>query len=106
MVPLTVRGSNISVDEKAASVDVRLDNLAADWQEAFHSKTLTSGSDDKTIRLWDVNTGSSLRELKGHTASVSSVALSLVGKTLASGSGDQTIRLIFVFISLRQNVIG
>jgi FdhD protein len=34
---------SITVDEKTASVDVGLDNLAADWQQAFHSKTLTSG---------------------------------------------------------------
>ena len=37
--------------------------------------------------------GSSLGELKGHTASVYSVALSADGKTLASGSRDKTIRL-------------
>jgi len=34
---------SVTVDEKTASVDVRLDNLADDWQLAFHSKTLTSG---------------------------------------------------------------
>jgi len=34
---------SITVDEKASSVHVRLDNLADDWQLAFHSKTLTSG---------------------------------------------------------------
>jgi WD40 repeat protein len=33
------------------------------------------------------------RTLKGHTATVYSVAFSPDGKTLASGSGDETVKL-------------
>ena len=56
-------------------------------------KTLASGSDDGTIRLWDVKSGRSLRELTGHSDYVMSVAFSPDSKTLASGSEDNTIRL-------------
>ena len=56
-------------------------------------KTLASGSEDNTIRLWDVDTAHHIATLKGHRNDVSSVAFSPDGKTLASGSWDDTIRL-------------
>ena len=56
-------------------------------------KTLASGSEDETIKLWDVATGKEQATLKGHTHAVCSVAFSPDGKTLASGSGDKTIKL-------------
>ena len=52
-----------------------------------------SGSDDKTVRLWDVETGRCLRVLEGHTDSVWSVAWSADQRRALSGSGDKTVRL-------------
>ena len=48
---------------------------------------------DRTIRLWDVNTGKHLHTLIRHTYGVSSMSFSPDGQTLASGSKDETIRL-------------
>jgi energy-coupling factor transporter ATP-binding protein EcfA2 len=56
-------------------------------------KTLVSGSRDKTIKLWNVETGKEIRTLKGHDSSVNSVNFSPDGKTLVSGSRDNTIKL-------------
>jgi WD40 repeat protein len=56
-------------------------------------KILASGSDDHTIKLWDVATGQEVRTLTGHTWEVWSVAFSPDGKILASGSWDGTILL-------------
>ncbi|MCA2973777.1 MAG: hypothetical protein IM337_07130 [Microcystis sp. M110S1] len=56
-------------------------------------KTLVSGSDDKTIKLWNVETGKEIRTLYGHDNSVTSVNFSPDGKTLVSGSDDNTIKL-------------
>ncbi len=47
-------------------------------------KTLASGSNDKTVRLWDAATGEARATLTGHEDSVSAVAFSPDGKTLAS----------------------
>jgi WD40 repeat protein len=56
-------------------------------------KTLASASDDHTVKLWDVSTGTELRTLKEHSDVVFSVAFSPDGKILASGSHDYTVKL-------------
>ena len=54
---------------------------------------LASGSQDKTVQLWDAETRAHIATLTGHTASVYSVAFSSDGTLLASGSFDNTIKL-------------
>ncbi len=54
--------------------------------------TLASGSNGKTIKLWDPKSGNCLRTLQGHTDNVYCLT-QLAGGTLASGSGDTTIKL-------------
>jgi len=56
-------------------------------------RTLASGSNDKTIKIWNLTTGQEIHTLKGHSAGVYSVAISPDGRTLASGSNDKTIKI-------------
>ena len=57
------------------------------------SRTLASGSEDTTVRLWDVVTDENKTTFTGHTDTVVSVAFSPDGSRLASGSDDNTIIL-------------
>ena len=54
---------------------------------------IASGGQDKTVRLWDVHTGTLRRTLTGHTSEVFSVAFSPDGNKIASASADKTVRL-------------
>ncbi|KAG6862043.1 protein with putative role during mitosis [Termitomyces sp. Mi166 len=54
---------------------------------------LASGARDKTIKLWDTQTGQLLRNLPGHDNWVRALAFHPSGKYLLSASDDKTIRI-------------
>jgi WD40 repeat protein len=56
-------------------------------------KTLVSASWDKTLKLWQVETGAELAVLKGHSDSVCAVCISPDGQSLVSASQDKTLRV-------------
>ena len=65
------------------------------WSVAFSpdGTKLASGSIDKTVKLWEVETGRKINTLTGHTELPRSVAFSPDGAKLASGSIDKTVKL-------------
>jgi hypothetical protein len=68
-------------------------------------KTLASGSKDKTIRLWDADTGQQQQTLT-NTNWVNSIAFSPDGKTLANGTDyEETIRLWDVATGQRKDTL-
>ena len=47
-----------------------------------------SGSEDKTVKLWNTNTGECIKTLSGHSDTVKSVNFSSDNKLIVSGSDD------------------
>lgn len=56
-------------------------------------RTFVSASWDKTLILWDIETGAILHTFEGHTDRVTSVAFSPDGNAILSGSTDKTLIL-------------
>jgi WD40 repeat protein len=48
---------------------------------------------DPVLRVWNPRSGEQVQELKGHTAGLSSLAMSADGRLLATSSQDRTIRV-------------
>ncbi|MDJ0774357.1 MAG: serine/threonine-protein kinase [Mastigocoleus sp. MO_167.B18] len=74
-----------------------LNTNIGDESDRDNRKILASGSTDKTIKIWDLSTGKLIRTLRGHTQSVTSIAItpSAAGSDtiLVSGSADRTIKI-------------
>src|SRR2546426_65193 len=74
----TLEGHSSSVHGVAVSADGR---------------RAVSASVDKTLKVWDVETGGALRTLQGHSDLVNGVAVSADGRRALSGSDDNTLKV-------------
>ena len=52
-----------------------------------------SGSWDKTLRLWDISSGKTIRTFRGHTGDVFSIGFSADNRQIISAGRDKTIKL-------------
>ena len=58
---------------------------------ALHGRHAVSGSNDSTLKVWDLESGACLRTLAGHSAVVTAVALH--GRRAVSASWDGTLKV-------------
>ncbi|CAK4180609.1 unnamed protein product [Aphanomyces euteiches] len=61
------------------------------WALRIHGNTLISGSYDKTVKLWSLQSAQCVGTLRAHTGWVSS--LDACGSRIASGSWDSTVHI-------------
>merc|ERR1712137_1343092 len=90
MGELTPEGETVGYARRALSghsEPVACVVLSSDGQFAL------SGSWDRTMRLFDLNTGATVRTFQGHAKDVYSVAFSGDNRQIVSGSRDKTIKL-------------
>ncbi len=80
--------------------DVQKFNLASVARNAVFTlavsqdgKLLATGGDDGKIKLWNLETGKSTKNLSGHKGAINSLKFSPDGTRLVSGSSDKTIRI-------------
>jgi WD40 repeat protein len=52
-----------------------------------------SGSDDTTLKVWDIESGVEIRTMKGHTDTVLAVSVTPDGRRVISGSNDNTLKV-------------
>jgi WD40 repeat protein len=61
--------------------------------ESPDGRRVLSASDDKTLKLWDLETGRELRTLQGHSGRVLGVAMTPDGRRAVSASSDRTLKV-------------
>lgn len=111
----SLSNANLSPDQKTFAVvtpnhSIQLwqrdeDKLQRLWEFKSHKaaitqlvfspdgKHLASASQDKTIKLWNIEKGILIQTLSAHTEAVTALSFRSDGEVLASGSADQTIKL-------------
>lgn len=62
-------------------------------QYAPSGKLIATGSNDKTVKIWDAETGKCLQTMEGHTDLVRSLAFDETRRRIVSASYDRTLRL-------------
>ncbi|KAF2744081.1 F-box/WD repeat-containing protein pof1 [Sporormia fimetaria CBS 119925] len=82
-----------AVSRCAAAISGHGDNILAVQFSPVSSSRMASGSGDKTVRIWDCDTGTPVHTLKGHSKWVLAVAYSPDGALLASGGYDNEVRI-------------
>ncbi|MDY6936762.1 MAG: protein kinase [Cyanobacteriota bacterium] len=56
-------------------------------------KQFATGSLDKTVRIWNLETGEEIRKIEGHRSTINALSISRDSTSLASASDDDTVKI-------------
>ena len=91
---LTLRGHTIYSNDVNSAASIPYASYVNTAAFSPDNKYVISASNDKTIRIWEAETGAQVGEpLQGHTDHVNSAAYSPTSKYIVSASNDKTIRI-------------
>src|SRR5581483_12226002 len=82
--------------KKNMPMNYDLGNLSLEFVKElskFQDLKIVSGSGDKSVKIWDADSGSLLNTLNGHTYTVFSVVFSSDNRKIVSGSFDKSIKI-------------
>ena len=87
----------VTRDDASYGVPIRSlrghNHFVSDCALSSDGKYAISASWDKSLRLWDLETGKTTKRFVGHTNDVLSVAFSPSNRQIVSGSRDRTVKL-------------
>jgi WD40 repeat protein len=91
----SIVGEAVAQGKPNAEVVPQVGHSALVTSVAFspNARQVLSGSQDSSLKLWDVASGTLLRNFEGHSGQVRSVAFSPDGRQVLSGSSDRTLKL-------------
>ena len=96
-IAVSLESSNIIILDGITGGQVATLSGHTDWVRSLafslDGALLVSGSDDKSVKLWDVQTGGVVGTFHGHTGQVFSISIAVDHTMIASGSNDKTIHL-------------
>jgi WD40 repeat protein len=106
-MPVHAAKTSAAIGTTMMQVEVR-DMLAERqiWSSSEHGSEITSlafspdgyimasGSKDRTIKLWNVQTGELFKDFQGHPEGITWVRFHPQGRFLASASGDLIVRTV------------
>ncbi|KAK9098256.1 hypothetical protein Syun_025301 [Stephania yunnanensis] len=89
--PLRIMAGHLSDVDASACSDSSTSIQCVRWHA--NCNYIATGSSDKTVRLWDVQSGECVRIFIGHRSMILSLAMSPDGRYMASGDEDGTIMM-------------
>lgn len=83
-------GISVGDDDPGSTINVEKGSVYA--LAATHS-IIASGGPEKTVRVWDANTGKRITKLVGHTDNIRDILISHDGTTIMTASSDRTVKV-------------